>query len=91
MNWTLLRLEVLKRDKYQCRSCGLKFPKFDIHHINGRNVPGCETIENLITLCRGCHRRVQADKQKHDRRMGRIKYNFNGFKGHITPYWVEWK
>lgn len=52
---------VLKRDNYECQICGKK-DKLVIHHIDGTNntskMNANNKTENLITLCRSCHRKV---------------------------------
>jgi hypothetical protein len=53
---------ILERDKYQCRSCGKKEGRLEIHHIDGNGSTRKKRIEknnnpeNLITLCKHCHR-----------------------------------
>lgn len=58
------RAVILERDKYQCRSCGKKEGKLDIHHIDGNGTAKKRedknnSLDNLITLCRKCH--IKAD------------------------------
>ncbi|MDD4049342.1 MAG: HNH endonuclease [Clostridia bacterium] len=50
----------LKRDKKQCRICG-KESKLNVHHIKPVNrYPELACVfNNVITLCRDCHRRVE--------------------------------
>lgn len=45
---------VLERDNRQCRICGSKEPRMEVHHIHGR----VNSMENLITLCIYCHKAV---------------------------------
>lgn len=50
---------VLKRDDHRCQDCGTsKWP--NIHHIVPISVePDLQFVEdNLITLCKTCHRRL---------------------------------
>jgi predicted restriction endonuclease len=55
--------QVLKRDDYTCRNCGLREPEImDVAHIepingdrNRRYTP--QNANNLIVLCPNCHRR----------------------------------
>lgn len=55
--WKETRLEVLKRDKYRCLSCGIGVTsaQADIHHVLPRSRGGSDELSNLITLCDGCH------------------------------------
>ena len=61
VEWRRLRMEVLKRDNYQCCQCGItaeesKYP-LEIHHI----IPPKGNKElfydknNCVTLCKWCH------------------------------------
>jgi 5-methylcytosine-specific restriction endonuclease McrA len=54
------RFQVLERDKYTCQACKKVFPdsQLTVHHDDrlGRGVENPNNdIDNLITLCRGCH------------------------------------
>ena len=61
-----LRIATLMRDGYQCTQCGKKNTKLDAHHIVWREHGGKDTIQNLITVCRLCHRKVHQGKLKLD-------------------------
>ena len=61
-----LRIATLMRDSYQCTQCGKKNTRLDAHHIIWKENGGKDTIENLITLCKGCHRKVHQGKLKLD-------------------------
>ena len=67
-----LRIATLMRDGYQCTQCGKKNTNLDAHHIIWKENGGKDTIENLITLCKGCHRKVHR---------GRLKLSFSGVSG----------
>ena len=60
--WKMKRKEILERDKY-CQRCWLKFgivncDHLEIHHIKPLTKYWDERLnnDNLITLCRVCHR-----------------------------------
>lgn len=56
------REQVLKRDNYKCRGCGITLAELDVHHITDRNkMPnGGYVVENGITLCRSsCHTKAE--------------------------------
>ena len=62
--WRRLRMEVLKRDGYQCRQCGATqeesgYP-LEIHHIipPKGNKKLFYNIDNCVTLCKCCHSRI---------------------------------
>lgn len=55
-----LREQILQRDNYRCRECGIrvirgKGVRSHIHHIQPRSAGGLDALENLITLCEPCH------------------------------------
>ena len=50
---TKLDLIANKRDTFQCMQCG-KTDFIETHH----KVYGIETLDNLITLCHSCHKKV---------------------------------
>lgn len=56
-----IRMQVLKRDNFQCSLCG-NSPKtgysLEIHHKN----PDSNELDNLTTLCFQCHRGLHANK-----------------------------
>ncbi|MBC8231483.1 HNH endonuclease [bacterium] len=68
-----LRIATLMRDGYQCTQCEKKKsgsrsnrakPQLDAHHIIWKEDGGKDTIENLITLCKECHRKAHKGKLK---------------------------
>ena len=57
-NWKRRRTEILKRDNYQCQRCKSRL-SIQVHHkkyIINRD-PWEYPDENLITLCRYCHKK----------------------------------
>jgi 5-methylcytosine-specific restriction endonuclease McrA len=71
--WSKTRLLVLARDRYECRRCGLNFPKFDIHHMKERGDAASHfDLDNLVTLDRNCHRKVEAAVLWHNKKMKHI-------------------
>jgi hypothetical protein len=56
-NWQKVRLVILSRDKFRCRTCGDKNSQLHVHHSTYEN---CQYIwdvdfNTLITLCDACH------------------------------------
>jgi len=49
-----LRQQVLRRDGWRCQSCGT-MSNLEVHHKQFRSHSGCDSEENLITLCTQCH------------------------------------
>ena len=62
---------VLNRDKYTCQHCKTKQGTLEVHHIVFRSNGGSDEPDNLITLCRNCHRELHA---------GKINLNIKGLK-----------
>ncbi len=53
------RRRVLARDHHRCQGPGCKHTRFlEVHHRKPRSQGGGNEMENLITLCGACHRRV---------------------------------
>jgi hypothetical protein len=56
-----LREAVLARDRYRCRGCGASGRgkrKVTVHH----RVPSVSRLELMISLCPGCHAKVERTK-----------------------------
>lgn len=52
-----LKNRVLNRDGWKCQCCGSR-KDLHVHHLVRRSQLGPDALENLMTLCSGCHRRV---------------------------------
>ena len=48
----------LNRDDYTCQCCKTKKGTLHAHHIIYRSQGGADTLDNLITLCEECHRKL---------------------------------
>ena len=73
-DWEKAREEILARDGQRCRKCGAGEPpgrSHDVHHLRpfrefgyvrgvNRNDRLANALENLVTLCRACHHRVES-------------------------------
>jgi len=55
-----LRQMVFLRDNYTCQKCNIKGGSLHCHHIDpvANNPIESADIDNCITLCRGCHKKV---------------------------------
>ena len=54
------REAILHRDNYTCQCCGKRNCRLEVHHIKFRSDGGTDDEENLITLCKECHKGVHA-------------------------------
>lgn len=51
-----LKKAVYERDQYRCRWCGsTNRAAYDVHHIQYRRGYTYDVLDNLVSLCRGCH------------------------------------
>lgn len=53
--WQRRRLEVMKRDEFQCVCCGDDKSTLNVHHLEYNRNPWDTPIEKLETLCGSCH------------------------------------
>ena len=64
--WGRRRLEALERDGWRCQRCG-EPGRLEVHHRRKVADGGTDDLDNLVTLCRGCHlrahRRVLSPRQ----------------------------
>ena len=54
--------KLLKDKKGECKICGAK-GKTEKHHIKSKGSGGDDTEENLIEVCRKCHRLIHDGKK----------------------------
>lgn len=50
------------RDNYKCQCCKTKNGTLNAHHIIYRSRGGADTLDNLITLCEDCHKKLHRDE-----------------------------
>lgn len=59
--WQKVRLRILERDNFQCKSCGSCTKTLHVHHRvyeKKKKIWDAEEF-NLITLCEDCHERAE--------------------------------
>jgi len=59
-DWDKIRYLVYLRDKFTCQKCGIKGVRLDIHHKKPFLISFDNSLSNLVTLCRPCHRQEEA-------------------------------
>lgn len=84
MIWRKKRLEILKRDHYECQRCKDEggFSKAEVvHHIKHlREYPQLALVDaNLKSLCAACHNKVHPEK------WNKFKSNWKNRDEPITP------
>ena len=57
-SWQRVRCDVLRRDDFECVRCGSP-RSLDVHHLTYERF-GKESIHDCVTLCRSCHKEVEA-------------------------------
>lgn len=60
--WEGLRQAVFQRDGFKCCQCG-STEDLHAHHIHPRRYGGTDDMQNLQTLCRGCHGKETATER----------------------------
>ncbi|MCK5617048.1 HNH endonuclease [Candidatus Pacearchaeota archaeon] len=55
--WQRKRLEIMERDKWECKKCGNDTKTLHVHHRNYENYidPWDYPNDTLVTLCDSCH------------------------------------
>jgi group II intron reverse transcriptase/maturase len=53
-----VRLLALQRDNYTCQHCQNTNPGLQVHHLIPKQQKGQDQLDNLITLCKHCHRQI---------------------------------
>lgn len=56
--WARIRAEVIERDDYRCKRCGTG-NNLTVHHITKYDICKEHKHDNLITLCKSCHKIVE--------------------------------
>jgi len=77
-----MREAVLKRDKYTCQKCLKKSigRKLQVHHKIAMRMGGQHLMDNLMTLCRKCHKILEPAKSR------KYAYKVNGDKSTVQVY-----
>lgn len=55
--WRRQRMLAIKRDNYMCQSCGAT-EELEVHHWEPYCIGFDNSLDNLVTLCRECHREM---------------------------------
>ena len=64
--WQVVRLQVLKRDRYQCTRCG-DTQSLEVHHLHYENFKH-ERLSDLVTVCHTCHKQADRERRQATRR-----------------------
>lgn len=69
-----VKAAVLSRDNYTCQICGEKDSKLEVHHIQFRSKGGSNMMDNLVTLCRDCHKQIHSGGLVFDKKIKSFKH-----------------
>jgi 5-methylcytosine-specific restriction endonuclease McrA len=53
--WTIMKEQCHERDGWSCTDCGAT-EELEAHHIESVRDGGTPELDNLLTLCKTCHR-----------------------------------
>ena len=65
---------VLSRDNYTCQSCKKEAQHLEVHHIIPRHQDGSDSMENLVTLCNDCHKKIHQGELKFNKKVKTFKH-----------------
>ncbi len=57
-----LRMACLMRDGYTCQQCSKQKVRLEAHHLIFKERGGKDTLNNLLTLCEACHKKLHQNK-----------------------------
>lgn len=70
-----IRKAIIIRDNNTCKMCGKKKGVMEVHHILPKRLSGTDSIDNLITLCHKCHKKVTGRETKYIKYFNKILDN----------------
>ena len=87
----------LNRDNYTCQCCKTKKGTLHAHHVIYRSKGGADVLDNLITLCEQCHKKLHEGKLKDfekklkGKRKGTLKHatQMNSIRKQLLKYYPE--
>lgn len=59
--WARIRKGALERDGYRCQKCG-RAGRLEVHHVLPVYKGGTDDLDNLLSVCRGCHIRITKEE-----------------------------
>lgn len=85
------------KDDYKCQCCKTKKGTLNAHHIVYRSNEGADTLDNLITLCEDCHKKLHSGELKDfesklkGKRKSQLKYatQMNSIRVQLLKHYPE--
>ena len=75
-----IRKAAIIRDHNTCQDCGKTNTRMEVHHIIPRRFNGSDSIQNLLTLCSSCHKKITGEELTHSKRF------FEKINGKYIPF-----
>ena len=87
----------LSRDNYTCKCCKTKKGTLHVHHIVYRSNGGSDALDNLITLCEECHKKLHNGELKSfeskltGKKKGNLRHatQMNTIRSRLLEYYPE--
>lgn len=84
-----IRKAIIMRDNNTCQLCKKKDTQMEVHHIVPKRLNGSNSIHNLITLCKSCHKKITgAEEQYIDTLQSIVGKKSNQFLNHASHVMV---
>lgn len=82
-----IRKATIIRDNNTCQMCKKKNTQMEVHHIVPKRLNGSNSIHNLITLCKSCHKKVTGIEEQYidtlQTIVGKKSSNFLNHASHV--------
>jgi 5-methylcytosine-specific restriction endonuclease McrA len=89
--WLLLKRRLLAERGYRCQHCAVTGVGLDLHHVTYDRL-GCERDDDLLVLCRPCHKRADRARRKAAReRLAPARYQARVHGWACKVYGPEWQ
>lgn len=72
MTWQESRQQTLKHDEHACQYCGTT-RNLHVHYLTARRLGGADSQDNLISLCRKCHKSIEHGKLPSENKSGVLR------------------
>ena len=80
-----IRKATIMRDNNTCQMCKKKNTQMEVHHIVPKRLNGSNSIHNLITLCKPCHKQVTGIEEQYiDTLQSIVGKKSNNFLNHAS-------
>lgn len=84
-NWDYIKSKIKRKYNYTCQKCFKKYPAnssfLDVHHIKSLSKNGSNNEENLILLCKKCHKEFHPHMKRYGEYKPKKKFgNYKKYK-----------